>query len=84
ARWILNATNQRDILARSEARADADAGQPALAKRIERASVGVYPLGAAVFKEAIVDIGDAPRVQAPPPGFRRIYTSRYYAVYGNC
>lgn len=84
ARWILDTSDQRDILARSEARADADAGQPALQRRIERGSVGVYPLGAAVFKEAIVDIGDAPLVQAPPPGFRRIYTSRYYAIYGNC
>jgi hypothetical protein len=84
ARWILNTSNQRDILARSEARADLDAGRPALQRRIQRASVGVYPLGAAVFKEAVVDIGDAPLVQAPPPGFRRIYTSGYYAIYGNC
>ncbi|HUN78524.1 MAG TPA: glycosyltransferase family 39 protein [Solirubrobacteraceae bacterium] len=84
ARWILNTRDQHDILARSEARADLDAGRPALARRIEHASVGVYPLGAAVFKEAIVDIGDAPLVQAPPPGFRRIYTGRYYAIYGNC
>jgi hypothetical protein len=31
-----------------------------------------------------VDGGDAPRAQVPLLGFRRIYTSRYYAVYGNC
>jgi hypothetical protein len=84
ARWILGAANQHDILARSEARADADAGDPLLHERIARASVAVYPLGAAVFQEAIVDVGDDPRDQVPLPGFRRIYTSHYYAVYGNC
>ena len=59
-------------------------GADTLAKRIARASVAVYPLGAAVFQEAIVDVGDDPLDQIPLPGFRRIYTSRYYAVYGNC
>jgi hypothetical protein len=47
-------------------------------------SVAVYPLGSAVFFEAIVDVGDDPRDQVPLAGFKRIYTSRYYAVYGNC
>jgi hypothetical protein len=84
ARWILDTTGQRDIVARSEARADADGGEDTLQRRIARASVAVYPLGAAVFQEAIVDVGDDPRDQVPLPGFRRIYTSRYYAVYGNC
>jgi hypothetical protein len=84
ARWILDTTGQRDIVARSEARADAQQGDHALAQRIARGSVAVYPLGAAVFQEAIVDVGDDPLDQVPPPGFRRIYTSRYYAVYGNC
>jgi hypothetical protein len=37
-----------------------------------------------VFFEAIVDVGDDPRDQIPPTGFKRIFTSRYYAVYGNC
>ncbi len=84
ARWILGAANQREIVARSEARADAEAGDPTLTNRIARASVAVYPLGAAVFQEAIVDVGDNPLDQVALPGFRRIYTSRYYAVYGNC
>jgi hypothetical protein len=84
ARWILDTTGQRHIVARSEARADAQKGVPALQDRIARASVAVYPLGAAVFQEAIVDVGDDPLDQVPLPGFRRIYTSRYYAVYGNC
>jgi hypothetical protein len=84
ARWILDVSNQHEIVARSEARADSEAGDPTLADRIARASVAVYPLGAAVFEEAIVDVGDNPLDQIPLHGFRRIYTSRYYAVYGNC
>ncbi len=84
ARWILGASNQQEIVARSEARADREAGDPTLTDRIAHASVAVYPLGAAVFQEAIVDVGDDPLDQIALPGFRRIYTSRYYAVYGNC
>ena len=44
----------------------------------------VYPLGSSIFYVAIVDVGDDPRDQVPLQGFKRIYTSRYYAVYGNC
>jgi hypothetical protein len=84
ARWILGSFGQRDILARSQARADAAKGVHTLEDRIRRGSVAVYPLGSAVFFEAIVDVGDDPRDQIPLPGFKRIYTSGYYAVYGNC
>jgi hypothetical protein len=84
ARWILDTSGQSNIVARSQARADADRGAPALAQRIRAGSVAVYPLGSAVFVDAIADPGDDPRDQVPLAGFRRIYTSRYYAVYGNC
>jgi hypothetical protein len=84
ARWILDSVGQRDIVARSQARADVAKGSHTLEDRIARGSVAVYPLGSAVFFEAIVDVGDDPRDQVPLAGFRRIYTSRYYAVYGNC
>jgi hypothetical protein len=84
ARWILDTTGQGAIVARSQARADAQSGDLAPEERLSRASVAVYPLGAAVFQEAIVDVGDDPRDQVPQPGFKRIYTSRYYAVYDNC
>jgi Dolichyl-phosphate-mannose-protein mannosyltransferase len=84
ARWILDSVGQHDIVARSEARADADRGSHTLERRISRGSVAVYPLGSAVFFEAIVDVGDDPRDQIPLAGFKRIFTSRYYAVYGNC
>ncbi len=84
ARWILDSVGQHDIIARSQARADVAKGDHTLQQRLNRGSVAVYPLGSAVFLEAVVDVGDDTRDQVPPPGFRRIYTSRYYAVYGNC
>jgi hypothetical protein len=84
ARWILGSVGQREIVARSQAAADRRRGAFALERRLRRGSVAVYPLGAAVFFEAIVDVGDDPRVQIPEKGFERVYTSRYYAVYANC
>jgi hypothetical protein len=84
ARWILDTTSQRNIVARSEARADVENHKHTLADRLRGGSVAIYPLGAAVFFEAIVDVGDDPRDQVPPKGYRRIFTSRYYAVYANC
>jgi hypothetical protein len=84
ARWILDSVGQHDIVARSQARADVSKGSHTLENRIRRGSVAVYPLGSAVFVEAIVDVGDDPRDQVPLSGFTRIYTSRYYAVYANC
>jgi hypothetical protein len=84
ARWILGSVGQHDIVARSQAAADRAKGAFALERRLQRGSVAVYPLGAAVFFEAIVDVGDDPRVQVPEKGFKRVYTSRYYAIYANC
>ncbi len=84
ARWILDTVGQHDIVARSQARADAEKGAHQLEDRLGRGSVAVYPLGSAVFFEAIVDVGDDPLVQVPQAGYHRIYTSRYYAVYDNC
>jgi hypothetical protein len=84
ARWILGSTGQRDIVARSEASADALKGSHQLEDRLRRGSVAVYPLGEAVFVDAIVDVGDDPRNQVPPASYKRLYTSRYYAVYANC
>jgi hypothetical protein len=84
ARWILGSVGQHDIVARSQAESDRQKGADALHRRLRRGSVAVYPLGAAVFFEAIVDVGDDPRVQVPEKGFKRVYTSRYYAVYADC
>lgn len=84
ARWILDTVGQREIVARSQARSDVHKGSHTLEHRIERGSVAVYPLGSAVFYEAIVDVGDDARDQIPQDGYHRIFTSRYYAIYGNC
>jgi hypothetical protein len=84
ARWILGSVGQHNIVARSQARADVTKGHHALENRIRRGSVAVYPLGSAVFVEAIVDVGDDPRDQVPLKNFKLIYTSRYYAIYSNC
>ena len=84
ARWILDSVGQRNIVARSQARADVAKGAHGLEQRIRRGSVAVYPLGSAVFFEAIVDVGDDARDQVPLGGFQRIYTSHYYAIYANC
>jgi hypothetical protein len=84
ARWILDSIGQKDIVARSQARGDVEHRDHTLEDRLEAGSVAVYPLGDAVFVDAIVDPGDDPQDQVPPKGFRRIYTSRFYAVYGNC
>ncbi len=84
ARWILDSVGQNDIVARSQARADALKGSHTLERRIEKGSVAVYPLGSAIFYEAIVDVGDDARDQIPQSGFQHIFANRYYAVYGNC
>jgi hypothetical protein len=84
ARWILDTVGQQNILARSQAQDDAARGAPALEDRIRAGSVAVYPLGLAVFVDAIVDPGDEPAIQVPMTGFKHIYSNRYYAVYGNC
>jgi Dolichyl-phosphate-mannose-protein mannosyltransferase len=84
ARWILDTVGQQNIVARSQAQDDAERGAPALEDRIRAGSVAVYPLGDAVFIDAIVDPGDQPEIEVPMRGFTRIYTNRFYAVYGNC
>jgi hypothetical protein len=83
ARWIQGSSHE-EIVARSQASSAAAGGRPALEQRLQHGSVAVYPLGAAVFFEAIVDPGDNPRDQVPVAGSRRIYSSRYYSIYANC
>ncbi len=82
ARWILGAT-PRVVVARSEARSLVQKGDHSLEHRISR-GVAIYPLGDAVFRQAIVDVNDDPRDQVPLPGFSRVLTSQYYAVYVRC
>jgi hypothetical protein len=85
ARWILKEipTTPDAIIARSQARVQAAAGNDALRQRIAR-GVAIYPTGSAVFRQAIVDANDDPLDQVPPRGFKPILASQYYAVYVRC
>ena len=83
ARWILDSAASTTS-SRAARRAPTSPRARTRSRPHQRGSVAVYPLGSAVFYEAIVDVGDDPRDQIPLAGFKRIYTSRYYAVYGNC
>jgi hypothetical protein len=38
----------------------------------------------AILQQAWTDPLDDPRIQLPPPGFRRVATSRFYAAYARC
>ncbi len=38
----------------------------------------------AIFKHAWTDVADDARIQVPPPGFKRVKTSRFYAAYVRC
>ncbi len=38
----------------------------------------------AIFKHAWTDAADDPRIQVPPPGFKRVKTTRFYAAYVRC
>jgi hypothetical protein len=38
----------------------------------------------AIFKHAWTDAADDARIQVPPPGFRRVKTTRFYAAYVRC
>jgi hypothetical protein len=83
ARWILD-VGPSSVIARSEARSDGDAGNHVLQNRIARGGVAIYPIGAAVFTQAIVDVDDNPLDQVPLSGYRYLLTSQYYAVYVRC
>ena len=81
-RWILD-TGPSSVIARSDARTRTQKGDPRLEQRLRR-GVGIYPIGVAVFREAIVDPGDDPIDQVPPAQFTRAATTQYYAAYVRC
>ena len=81
-RWILD-TGPNSVIARSDARTRTQSGDPRLEQRLRR-GVAIYPIGVAVFREAIVDPGDDPIDQVPPAGFTRAATTQYYAAYVRC
>jgi len=73
ARWILDAPREAVI-----PRADEDARRP------RRGVALVVTSRYAIFKHAWSSETDSPLIQSPPPGFRRIATSDFYAAYARC
>ncbi len=63
ARWILGAPPSA-VVARSEAREDAQVGDTALARRSSR-GVEIIALGDSVFTQAVVDVDDSPLDEEP-------------------
>ena len=50
-----------------------------------RKGVGIYVTSRfALFKHALTDPADGALVQVPPPGWRRVAVSEYYAAYVDC
>ena len=60
------------------ARADPDARRP------RRGVALVVTSRFAIFKHAWTSKSDSARIQSPPPGFRRVATSDFYAAYARC
>lgn len=83
ARWVLG-VGPGAVIARSEARADAEQGNETLRERIDRGGVAIYPIGDAVWTQAIVDVDDNPLDQVPLKGYRHLLTSSWYSVYVRC
>jgi hypothetical protein len=73
SRWILDAPAGKVV-----ARADPDA-------RVPRRGVALVVTSRfAIFKQAWSSDTDSARIQSPPPGFRRVATSDFYAAYARC
>lgn len=82
ARWILD-RGPDGVIARSQARTRAAAGDPSLAQRMRR-GVALYPTGLAVQRQALVDPSDDPLDQVPLPGFVLADSTQYYGAYVHC
>jgi hypothetical protein len=73
SRWILDLPANRVI-----PRAEPGAPKP------RRGVALVVTSRFAIFKHAWSNDTDPPRIQLPPPGWRRIVTSDFYAAYAKC
>jgi hypothetical protein len=82
ARWILK-RGPDGVIARSQALAEAAAGQPQLLDRTTR-GVALFPTDLAVLRQALVDATDDPREQEPLAGFDRVARTQYYGAYVHC
>ena len=74
SRWILDLGRDR-VLPRAD---------PSTA-RLAPTGVAIYVTSRfALFKHAFTNPDDDPMIQVPPPGWRRVATSDFYAAYVNC
>jgi hypothetical protein len=73
SRWIAD-LGDKAVIARANRRAAHPASGVAL----------VVTSRFAILQQAWTDPLDDPRIQLPPPGFRRVATSRFYAAYVRC
>jgi hypothetical protein len=81
-RWLLDFPADR-VLARSQARTRAQAGDHTLQDRL-RHGLAIYTTGIALFRQGITDPTDNPLDQVPAAGFTRVASTRYYAAYIRC
>jgi hypothetical protein len=74
SRWILDLGRAR-VLPRAD---------PDVARSVTK-GVALYVTSRfALFKQAFTNPDDDPLIQVPPPGWRRVATSDFYAAYVNC
>jgi hypothetical protein len=73
SRWVAGLPAER-VIARADPRAPTPARGVAL----------VVTSRFAIFNQAWTSGGDDPRIQLPPPGFRRVETTPFYAAYVRC
>jgi len=78
SRWIAN-LGDGQVGARAESYRD-DREVPLQTKGVAIVVTSRF----AIFKHAWTDVADDPRIQVPPPGFKRVKTSRFYSAYVRC
>ncbi len=85
ARWILDSVGQHDIVARSQARADVAKRRRTRSRSASQRAASRSTRSAARCSSRRSSTSATTRAtRSRCRGFRRIYTSRYYAVYANC
>jgi hypothetical protein len=72
SRWVLDLPHTK-VVARSEKKRDPKSG------------VAIYVVSRfAILRQALTEDSDPATVQVPPPGWRRAFTSDFYAAYVRC
>jgi hypothetical protein len=79
SRWIADLGDGK-VWARAQSYRDDKRYLPAQTKGVAIVVTSRF----AIFKHAWTDVADDARIQVPPPGFKRVKTSRFYAAYVRC